>query len=849
MSYVHRVITGKQILASKCSTLSYTVLTEARLRQIRNEQLSRTISTRSDPEPMPSLSKVVQSTVKRMEGAGARQSHEMYGLWLKSAVEERNWVQGIGAWKGLKANKGQLVEYPISMTIHAIQCYLHAGLIKDATKLCETILERSTTALQKKEYALLMDGGSLPRTDGKLETKVSDRRLEFMRRQRQALKELANMQLMTSMAGSAPESTNSEQILAWKSAAYPALIEALSLEDTDKHGASLASELAMELHNQGHVLDATRFRFLVRYIGASTSSEIAESFVKRWIGLSTTSPSQSTLSLSTKEDLAGNTSSTNLARDSGKATRAAIVPTRNLIDAGLLEVVRQSIEERNFDRACRIFQGLSLQGTPIDADTAEKLIVGLTEDHDFPSATAVLEKSLQDNGAPSVETANILLQGLIHADRLDESVTMFRNLTENHGLKPSVQMYRSLMRLTASYGQLAMAQRILSVLKGLGVKQDWELYRDLMQCYVRSENLQGAIKVFENMDRARIKNRIDHINVLLEGAVRQSSPPTVIGILEIMSSQRITPDPETWNILLSGAFQNKDRVLAQELFQELARSVTPNVSIRTDRNLRASRHPVTFQLLVNEFAERHGVESALKLLKGALDAEYPRGHVAPSLYRDLIEKSCRQHKGVAGFAFYRLLRQSERAYNRPSRISSSVTKDKATLLSPVASLPSPSPTSSFTPSPSLTSTSRSVLPPSPANLCLQLMIQLDEEGEYAHGKDLATDWIISGSEMDQEMVRHAIRFYAKSGEFSTAFGLFTKMGRAYGVEPSREMVMDLVEAIRTHDIGMTMPVEDGASVTPSTQASKDVLDASETQQWLKVLRGAMARFGVSEATA
>ncbi|KAF9943521.1 hypothetical protein BGZ72_003904, partial [Mortierella alpina] len=54
--------------------------------------------------------------------------------------------------------------------------------------------------------------------------------------------------------------------------------------------------------------------------------------------------------------------------------------------------------------------------------------------------------------------------------------------------------------------------------------------------------------------------------------------------------------------------------------------------------MRASRHPVTFQLLMNELAERHGAEVALKLLKGFLDAGYS-DHVAPSLYYDLINKS------------------------------------------------------------------------------------------------------------------------------------------------------------------------------------------------------------------
>ncbi|KAF9949191.1 hypothetical protein BGZ70_001882 [Mortierella alpina] len=741
------------------------------------------------------------------------------------------------------------------MAVHTIQCHLNMDQVSDATKLFEAVLERSATEQQRGSYETLLDGGMFAgtgtgREDSERESRMPDARIEHRKRQKQALKALASLQQTTLTPGISAGAPDSQHVKKWKAVAYPALIEAISLSTRDKDGATLSSDLAIELYGYGQSLDTTQFRFLIRHIGASSSSEMAEGFMKRWIGLSSARPSRTETTLMTEKE--GHTATivpASPSKDFRKPSRAAVESARALIDVGLLEVMQQSIEEQNFDRACRIFQGLCIQGTPVDSETVEQLIVGLTRNQDFSAATAVMERSLQDNQVPSIETADALLRGLVKADRLDESVAMFRDLTENHGLKPSAQMYRSLMRLTSSYGQLAMTQRILSMLKGLGVKQDWELYRDLMLCYVRSENLQGAIKVFENMDNAGIKNRIDHINVLLEGAVRQSFPPTVVGILEIMASQEITPNTETWNILLNGAFQTKDRVLAQEMFKELADTVLPGASVRVDGALRASRHPVAFQLLMIEFAERHGVEAALSLLKGSLDAGYPN-HTAPNLYYELISKSCREQKGVAGYAFYQLLRRLERAQVRYNRIASSTLKGKSLLQNMATSSPSslsasssrsaaPPPTPSF--SPSVTSTSRSVQPTSPTAVYRQLMSQLDEECEYAVGKDLATDLIIAGNELNQEMVRHAIRFYIKSGELTTAFGLFTKMGRAYGVEPTKEMVMDLVEAFRAH--GLEMAAE------PSVPNSRGTaLDGSEAQQWMRILRGAMARFGVDEST-
>ncbi|KAF9280838.1 hypothetical protein BGZ68_006988 [Mortierella alpina] len=775
----------------------------------------------------------------------------MYSLWLSSAVEERNWDHGIAIWERMKAEKRQ--EPSIPMIVRTIQCYLHKGQVDDATKLFDAVLERSAAEQQRGNYKMstegdLFAGTNNGREESERESKISDARIEHKKRQKQASKAVATLLQSKSTADAFPGSSNSHHVKSWKTAAYPALIEAISLSTKDKDGATLSSELAIELYGYGKSLDTTQFRFLIRHMGASSSSEMAEGFMRRWVGLSSVRPSRAEAAMAEKDAYTGTIAPVSPSKDTRKTSRAAMESARGLIDIGLLEVMRQSVEEQNFDRACRIYRGLCVQGTPVDSGTVEQLIVGLTRDQDFSSAIAVMERSLQDNQAPSIETADTLLRGLVKADRLDESVAMFRDLTENYGLKPSARMYRSLMRLTSSYGQLAMTQRILSMLKGLGVKQDWELYRDLMLCYVRSENLQGAIKVFENMDGARIKNRIDHINVLLEGAVRQSFPPTVVGILEIMSSQAITPDAETWTILLHGAFQTKDRVLAQEMFKELADTVVPGASVRMDGALRASRHPVAFQLLILEFADRHGVEVALSLLKGSLDAGYPN-RVAPSLYYELISKSCKEQKGVAGYAFYQLLRRSERAQGRQNRIVPSALKGKSSLLNPAAAS-STSSSASFSPSatsahvlsssPSITSTSRSVQPTSPSAIYRQLMSQLDEECEYAVGKDMATDLIISGCELNQEMVGRAIRFYTKSGELTTAFGLFTKMGRAYGVEPTKEMVMDLVEALRSYGVEM--------AAEPSVQSSKSaVLDGSEAQQWIRILRGAMTRFGMDES--
>ncbi|KAI9240154.1 MAG: hypothetical protein BYD32DRAFT_189364 [Podila humilis] len=309
------------------------------------------------------------------------------------------------------------------------------------------------------------------------------------------------------------------------------------------------------------------------------------------------------------------------------------------------------------------------------ATIARKKMVPL----DFNSAMVDFKSALEEERTPSIEAANVLLRGLIRESRYEESVSFFHTLTEHHGLKPNADTYRSLIKLTSAYGQLAMTQRLISALKGLGVKRDAELCRDLMRCYIRSRNLTGAINVFENMDRIGIRKDIHHINILLEGATGgdsaspaphlppsvasstanspiKVSPLTAVGVLEIMASLKLRPNARTWYHLLSGAIQARDRVLAQHMFLELSREVAsqkgpqrvphsvdssaagptttfmPNPTVSLPVIGYASRHPDTFQLLVEEYARKYGAEPAARLLRGALDAGYP-SHTTPSLQR------------------------------------------------------------------------------------------------------------------------------------------------------------------------------------------------------------------------
>ncbi|KAG0341536.1 hypothetical protein BG004_005992 [Podila humilis] len=312
-----------------------------------------------------------------------------------------------------------------------------------------------------------------------------------------------------------------------------------------------------------------------------------------------------------------------------------------------------------------------------ETGSSDGLLIEKVRPPDFHTAMKEFKSALEDERTPPVEAANVLLRGLIRENRFEESVTFFQTLTENHGIQPNENTYRRLVKLTAAYGQLAMTQRLISVLEGLGIRQDAELSRDLMRSFVRSGNMKGAIKVFESMETTGVIRDIHHINVLLEGATggdlispaKPLSEPasaaistnmshlTTIGVLEIMRSFRLQPNAKTWYYLLSGAFRARERVLAQHMYHELSRYVedqrvpqhhqpiltdaiadditsssktTTAVSIPIVEY--ASRHPDTFQLLVEEYARRYGVEPATLLLKQAFDAEYP-ARISPSLQK------------------------------------------------------------------------------------------------------------------------------------------------------------------------------------------------------------------------
>ncbi|KAF9184320.1 hypothetical protein BGZ51_003389 [Haplosporangium sp. Z 767] len=880
LSQLHRTVMNDRDIGSKFATSSYTFLTEARLRTMQSERA--TIGPKPNSPPSPSLSSIVQNTIEWMETINIPRNHALYGMGLRNSVEEKNWMQGINIWKRMKAEQKQLSSPPVAMTAYTIECYVQIGNVAEATRLLESICESPVAVTQSRvSPESTMEGGHPADTavgNSKVDQGVDamDSRVEYSKRQRksmQALKDLGQKTLVPSSSSSSTAAsldvTSPDNNLEWKTIAYPALIEAICVEDKDKDqdGASLASELALRLLKHGYALERSRFRLLIRHIGACSSSEGAEGFLKRWLELSKSVTRSQPLSAKPAEEGTDGIMSAIPTETKGsrkvKTKRTVESTSRALAEAGLQEIVKLAIAERDFERAQRIFQGMSLQRIPLSVEASGELIVGLTAEQDFQSATSVLEKCLQDNRVPSIETANKLLRGLVRGDRLDESVAVFRDLTENYGVNPNRETFRSLMNLTAAYGQLPMTQRILTTLKTLGVKQDGELYRDLMRCYVRCENLLGAIKVFENMDRDGVAHEIRHINVLLEGAVRQSVPSTIIGILEVMASQDITPNPETWNILLSGAFQGEDRILAQQLFLELSRCVVKGAPDTVDGSLRASRHPVTFQLLVNNFADRYGVEPALTLLRGAMDGGYP-SRVSPGMFRELMEKSLNKGKGVVGYGFYQLMRRAEQEKNRKNKpLSRSPPASGKSIVKSLLSA-SQSSTSSFwktTPLPSINSTSPSIKVPTLTDLCHRMMTRLAHEGQYEIGKEMATDLILSGAEMDQELVAHAIAFCAKTGELEAAFGLFTKMGKAYGVEPSRVMVEALVEAAHVHGLFSGSPpssvssapwLPSRSSLTLTTGAVSGPRqgevgakwDEGMAQQWTKVLRTAMLQFGM-----
>ncbi|KAG0249957.1 hypothetical protein BG011_008781 [Mortierella polycephala] len=878
LSQLHRTVMNNRNIGGKFATSSYTLLTEARLRTMESEQA--TAGLKSISPQSPSLSSVVQGTIEWMKIVNVPTNHALYGMGLRNAVREKNWMQGIDIWKRMKAEQKQLPSPSVAMIAYSVECYVQIGDVAEATRLLGSILENPVAVAQPRvNPESVAEGGSPARNiigsgGVGLETGSINSRAENSKRQRESMQALIALGQRTLVSSSSSSSTaasldvtSPDNNLEWKTVAYPALIEAICVGDKDKDqdGATLASELALELLKHGYALERSRFRLLIRHIGESKSSEGAENFLKRWLELSRSVARSRPLSAKpATEETDGIISAVSTeAKGShrSKTKRTVESTSRALAEAGLQEIVKLATAERDFERAHRIFQGMSSQRIPLSAKASEELIVGLTADQDFQSATSVLEKCLLDNRVPSIETTNKLLRGLVRGDRLDESVAVFRNLTENYGVNPNIETFRSLMNLTAAYGQLPMTQRILTTLKTLGMKQDGELYRDLMRCYVRCENLKGAIMVFENMDRDGVIHEIRHINVLLEGAVRQSTPSTIIGILEIMASQSISPNPETWNILLSGAFQGKDKILAQKLFMELSRSVARGTSDIEDGSLRASRHPVTFQLLINNFADRHGVEPALALLKGAMDGAYP-SRISLGMFRELMEKSLDRGKGVVGYGFYQLMRRTEQEQNRRSKpLSHSPSASGKLIVRSLLSASQPkNPFWKITPLPSINSTSPSIKVPTLAGLCRRMMKRLDQEGQYEVGKELATDLILSGAEMDQELVAHAIAFCAKTGELEAAFGLFTKMGKAYNVEPSRGMVEVLVEAAHVHGLfsrsspSSTSRLSSRSSSTPATGTVSGAgqgkvgakWDESTTQQWTKVLRTAMVQFGVED---
>ncbi|KAF9103720.1 hypothetical protein BGX27_010402 [Mortierella sp. AM989] len=831
LSQLHHVALMDQKLGSKLSTTSYNILVNARLKVLRSEQTAGSAVGKTKPDsassnsassstsklsPQHSPLSVFESTIEWMEKVNVPCNWDLYSSWLRTAVQERNWLEGIKAWKRMNEKSAQTSFPPTVLAAYTVQCYMRTGNMAEATKLLRVILEQSITAHQpynntKPTRGELASRASSNDGESELEAGTNDAWIEFQKRQKQTLQGLEALEKKS--AGTiesdwaSMEALDKNFIHEWETTINPALIEAICLGSQDKDAASLACDLTLELFKGGHVLDKTKFRLLTRYIGACDGSEGAESFMRRLVELTrSTAPAKDT-----------NGSGTPI-KDARKMKKVIESTSRILAEVGLQEIVRQASAEQNFNRARKIFDGMAAQGIPLGLDTSEKLIVGLASSRDYHAALAVLEKSLQDKRVPSIKTANTLLRGLLNGGLLDESIAVFRELTEVHEMKPDVQMYRSLMGLTSAFGQTGMTLRIMSLLKGLGVKRDGNIYRDLMLCYVRAGNLEGAIKVFHALDSAEIAYEIGHINALLEGAVRQSSSATILGILEIMNAQEIRPSPETWNILLGGALRAKDRLLAQELFQELAHAVVRGANDKADGPLRAARHPETFQLLMHEYAERYGIDPALKLLKGALDAGFP-SQVAPSMYRDLIDVSCKQGNGIAGYKVFQLLRQSEHVGDQAGRkVPKHYRKKPRSFTSLIATMPS----------------SPSAAPPSLLGLYKRLMNQLDHDGQIELGKEMATDLILSGFEMNQDLVAGSIRFYAKTGELTAAFGLFTKMGRVYEVEPSKEMVQDLYEAALSNGL-----------LGPSSKPSHGGRwDESVVQPWIKVLRACMEKFGV-----
>ncbi|KAF9322730.1 hypothetical protein BGZ91_004095 [Linnemannia elongata] len=819
-------------LAQNCSTATITSLTEARVRSTIDPSLSSLGGAQLGAKKLLSTTTnssvaldIIQDTISMMKELDIPRSKELYDLYLRTAVQEHKWFRGVAVWDAVRSAEERLHLPPpgIAFRAQVVRCHLQLGNAAAASDLLQSMFDQTSWA----------DVSSLTapqeEAEGEQQLVTAESRAEYLkRRQSQAQRAIEALQKTSILVANSDSASRTSDVQAqqvgthsWKAEVYPPLIEAICLGEKDQSGASLAVDLSIELLQQGHLLDRMRFALLVQHVGATMSSERAESFMKDWVDrvkatpLSLLSPGANKEVLDSETSSGATTSSSSTTSTSKdilrKHKRTAVSTAKSFAEVGLQEIVRQATSTQNYTRAFSMFQEMSDQGFPLYSDTSDKLIMGLAKSGDLQSATTVLDIALHHKRVPSIEAVNTLLQGLIRNDWLDESVSIFRDLTENHGVRPSKESYRHLLHLTSSYGQLAMTQRLLSTLKGLGVERDGAIYRDLMKCYIRSDNLTGAIKVFENMDLTGISSTIQHINVLLEGAIRQSTPSTVVRILEIMSTQEIRPDAETWNILLGGAFQAEDKELALGLFQELSQTLVERSYTKADATFRAARHPVTFNLLVNEYADRFGIEKALTLLDEAVEARFPAA-VTQNVYRDLLEKSTQQNNGRAGYRVYRLLRQWEQRSNlQPSNNNS---RQRTSSSSSTSNTPV---------------------------LYCGVMEQLDKEGRLELGNEMATDLILSGVELDQDLVAQAVRLYARSGELAAAFGLFMKMGRAYGVEPSKEMVLSLMDAAKVHQLipgqGSVPAGGDGGS----TSARWD--DAS-VQQWTRILKVSMAHFGL-----
>ncbi|OAQ35293.1 hypothetical protein K457DRAFT_121256 [Linnemannia elongata AG-77] len=859
-------------LAQNCSTATITSLTEARVRSTIDPSLSSLGGAQLGTKKLHSTTTnssaaldIIQDTISMMKELDIPRSKELYDLYLRTAVQEHKWFRGVAVWDAVKSAEERLHLPPpgIAFRAQVVRCHLQLGNATEASDLLQSMFDQTSWA-DVSSLTAPYDGrsfqagvGGQGEAEGEQQLVTAESRAEYLkRRQSQAQRAIQALQKTSILVANSDSASRTSDVQAqqvgthnWKAEVYPPLIEAICLGEKDQSGASLAVDLSIELLQQGHLLDRMRFALLVQHVGATMSSERAESFMKDWVDRVKAMPLSLLSPGANKEVLDSDTASGATASSSSttstskdvlrKHKRTAVSTAKSFAEVGLQEIVRQATSTQNYTRAFSMFQEMSDQGFPLYSDTSDKLMMGLAKSGDLQSATTVLDMALHHKRVPSIEAVNTLLQGLIRNDWLDESVSIFRDLTENHGVRPSKESYRHLLHLTSSYGQLAMTQRLLSTLKGLGVERDGAIYRDLMKCYIRSDNLTGAIKVFENMDLTGISSTIQHINVLLEGAIRQSTPSTVVRILEIMSTQEIRPDAETWNILLGGAFQAEDKELALGLFQELSQTLVERSYIKADATFRAARHPVTFNLLVNEYADRFGIEKALTLLDEAVEARFPAA-VTQNVYRDLLEKSTQQNNGRAGYRVYRLLRQWEQRSNlQPSNSNSRqrTSSSSSTTNTPVVTTTRLRPLSAF----SATSTSASVRAPSLGKLYCGVMEQLDKEGRLELGNEMATDLILSGVELDQDLVAQAVRLYARSGELAAAFGLFMKMGRAYGVEPSKEMVLSLMDAAKVHQLipgqGSVPAGGDGGS----TSARWD--DAS-VQQWTRILKVSMAHFGL-----